>query len=140
MLAKNVTSANEVIFERIEYWLVGLLPVLFWLRFPNHMFRVQLGLTGALAWLLGLIAFLLADLTYLWEALPFGWRLYLRDSPILQDALQCGASAILAAFASLAIVRAAGYGQRQQRGGFFSTLLIVSVLNLVVLFIFLFVV
>lgn len=140
VLAKNVTSANEVTFERVEYWLVGLLPALFWFRFPGRTLRPRLALSGALAWLLGLLVFLLAELTYAWEALPFGWRLYLRDSPALQDALQCAVSAVLGALAAFAAVAAAGRGRPQRLGDFLSGLLIVSLLNFSALFVFLFIV
>lgn len=138
MLVKNVTSANDVTFEQVEYWLVGLLPVLFWLRFPQRTLRVRLGLSGALAWLLGLLGFLAADTSYASEVLPFDWRLYLRDNPLLQDVVLCAIIAVLAGAISLVVLALTRHGPPHGRRTFLPDLLIVSLLNFVALFVLLF--
>lgn len=133
MFAKNVTSGNAVTFDRVEYWVFGLVPTLFWLRFPMGSAGHGIRKIGALAWLLGLLAFLILNLSNAWEQLPFDWRIFFRENEVMLDALMCGVSAVAGLLASLVI----GW-ERAIRGNVFQVVLAVAAVNAVLLFAMLF--
>ena len=74
MLAKNISSGNDVTIDEFQYWTVGLIPFLFWTKITASLSQNELRTAGKMVWLVSLAAYLFSELTYLNERFPLYWR------------------------------------------------------------------